>query len=437
MGYEVTEDREDAPVKGGQRANFLVRFMAYRPCLVMLLALLFALVLSALGMVIGEFEVSADNDGWNSRNTPVANKAAQDSARLNLWAALRGEEQDYRRRSLQLFPTPLDLGSALGSGSGASAISEPAFNIDDDFHGHDLLALYRMKKKGENAVTRQSLMEICEYEVKVFSIQVREDVCRRHDWDHNGNNELVGQCYQPLSFVTLIREYVFLTKYPNGENRKFVPCDKLFSEVTDEDIEAIADLYAYEAKYGSNQIPDYYFNGLTGKDMVNDGANETMLLRTIFPMREGSVDRAYDLHTSGKLEATGKEVWSLAYDVGDAELTDMLIDDVLQEDMIMAVAATAIILFLIWFHTRSVFMAFVGVIQVALSFPSAYFAYKLLLGFKFFPFLNFLAMFVVSDLEREREGARPPPPPFLHSGPLTMLTYPLALPLFNCLSLCL
>ena len=171
--------------------------------------------------------------------------------------------------------------------------------------------------------------------------------------------------------------------------------------------------------------------------MVNDGANETMLLRTIFPMREGSVDRAYDLHTSRKLEATGKEVWSLAYDVGDAELTDMLIDDVLQEDMIMAVAATAIILFLIWFHTRSVFMAFVGVIQVALSFPSAYFAYKLLLGFKFFPFLNFLAMFVVSDLERERESARPPPPPFLHSGPLTMLTYPLALPLFNCLSLCL
>ena len=134
MGYEVTEDREDAPVKGGQRANFLVRFMAYRPCLVMLLALLFALVLSALGMVIGEFEVSADNDGWNSRNTPVANKAAQDSARLNLWAALRGEEQDYRRRSLQLFSPH------LGSGSGASAISEPAFNIDDDFHGHDLLA---------------------------------------------------------------------------------------------------------------------------------------------------------------------------------------------------------------------------------------------------------------------------------------------------------
>ena len=43
----------------------------------------------------------------------------------------------------------------------------------------------------------------------------------------------------------------------------------------------------------------------------------------------------------------------------------------------------------------------------------------------------------VSDLERERESARPPPPPFLHSGPLTMLTYPLALPLFNCLSLCL
>ncbi|QDZ19396.1 SSD domain-containing protein [Chloropicon primus] len=373
------------PVQVGPRPNVLVRFLARRPCLVMVLSLLFALGLSAVGMIVGEFEISADNDGWNSRNTPVADKQAQDSARLNLWARLNGEEEDYRRRRHLLQE------------------SSHEFNAHGDqaFHGENhLLSLYKGKGKDFNLLNMQSLKEVCEYEAEVFRVQEESDVCRRARDDESWPI-IAGECFHPISFVTLIREDLILKKYThlNYPGKKpWFTCDTLFSEYTATWLGELVELYVSEAKVGPSVIPEHYFASLTGKDIVNDGRHSTNLLRTVFPMREGSLDAVYALHKSGKLKGNGDYSFDLAYDVGDAELTDLLIDDVLSEDMIMACAATAIILFLIWFHTRSVFMAFVGVIQVALSFPSAYFAYKLLLGFSFFPFLNFLAMFVVMGI---------------------------------------
>lgn len=49
-------------------------------------------------------------------------------------------------------------------------------------------------------------------------------------------------------------------------------------------------------------------------------------------------------------------------------------------------------------HTRSLLITGVGLLQVVLSFPLAYFVYNLIAGLEFFPFLNFIGIFVVFAL---------------------------------------
>ena len=94
------ESKATMQVGRKRRANIFVRMMARRPCLVFCLSLLFAVSISVLGLVLGEFEVSADNDGWNSRGTFVADKQAQEAADGDEEMArqLAQEEEELHRR---------------------------------------------------------------------------------------------------------------------------------------------------------------------------------------------------------------------------------------------------------------------------------------------------------------------------------------------------
>ena len=49
-------------------------------------------------------------------------------------------------------------------------------------------------------------------------------------------------------------------------------------------------------------------------------------------------------------------------------------------------------------HTRSLFLTGIGLLQIVLSFPLAYFTYALVAQLEFFPFLNFIGVFVVFAL---------------------------------------
>jgi protein dispatched 1 len=49
-------------------------------------------------------------------------------------------------------------------------------------------------------------------------------------------------------------------------------------------------------------------------------------------------------------------------------------------------------------HTRSPFLTFIGLLQIVLSFPLSYFVYTLIWGLEFFPFLNFIGVFVLFAL---------------------------------------
>ena len=52
----------------------------------------------------------------------------------------------------------------------------------------------------------------------------------------------------------------------------------------------------------------------------------------------------------------------------------------------------------IMIHTQSSLTTGIGLLQIILSFPMAFFAYKLVFNLQFFPFLNFMGIFVVFAL---------------------------------------
>jgi hypothetical protein len=51
--------------------------MANRPCLHLLTALGMAIALSAFGIIVGEFSIAAENGGWESRGTLIADRQSQ------------------------------------------------------------------------------------------------------------------------------------------------------------------------------------------------------------------------------------------------------------------------------------------------------------------------------------------------------------------------
>jgi hypothetical protein len=87
-----------------------------------------------------------------------------------------------------------------------------------------------------------------------------------------------------------------------------------------------------------------------------------------------------------------------AYDTQYEDFVNLQIDDSLVNDMMLALGSAVITVVAILVHTRSPFLSAVGLLQIILSFPLAFFVYTFIAGLEFFPFLNFIGIFVVFAL---------------------------------------
>ena len=66
--------------------------------------------------------------------------------------------------------------------------------------------------------------------------------------------------------------------------------------------------------------------------------------------------------------------------------------------MALAVGSAGVTMIAMLIHTKSPFLTLMGLFQILLSFPLAYFVYYFIGGLAFFPFLNFIGIFVVFAL---------------------------------------
>ena len=64
-------------------------------------------------------------------------------------------------------------------------------------------------------------------------------------------------------------------------------------------------------------------------------------------------------------------------------------------DIKVAAAAAMVMFGFIFIHTRSIFITLLSTIQITLAFPITYYIYSVPMGVTWFPFLNYLALFIL------------------------------------------
>lgn len=84
-----------------------------------------------------------------------------------------------------------------------------------------------------------------------------------------------------------------------------------------------------------------------------------------------------------------------SFDTAGEDFNKLVTDPLLISDMRLVAVSLVVTIFAIMIHTGSGWLTTVGLFQIALSFPLAYLFYTVVLGFDFFPFLNFIGVFVV------------------------------------------
>jgi hypothetical protein len=141
---------------------------------------------------------------------------------------------------------------------------------------------------------------------------------------------------------------------------------------------------------------------LSASDEESPVENRLQYTSSIFATRPDAnvVDLLYRIESQfsrGKEESAGSLVG--VYDTQNESFNELLVDEALGTDMILALRSAVVTFLAMLLHTRSLFLSIVGLTQMILSFPLAYFVYTFVVQFAFFPFLNFVGIFVVLTLE--------------------------------------
>lgn len=116
---------------------------------------------------------------------------------------------------------------------------------------------------------------------------------------------------------------------------------------------------------------------------------------SIFATRQGTEEDLFD-EVDGF--ARGRAQIEGVYDTQQEDFVDFAAQAQLGIDMSLALGSAFITCVAMMIHTKSLFLTLVGILQITLSFPLAFFFYTYLAGLEFFPFLNFIGVFVLFAL---------------------------------------
>jgi hypothetical protein len=401
------------------------RRMARNPWTHLCSSLLLAIGLSVIGLVVGKFSISSENGGWESRGTLISDRQTQllltqinqeylfsggDDAWEDLinnvqpgWDEEDAEEASSRR--LKLTSDSVHPGSRVGQ----SQRTLP-FEMTSDMHRRlqeqaDLLPgcdigwysssnltydsrlwpIWKTQKKTDTALSPQVIHDIC----------VAEENTQRH-LEEKGLCFLCDEgCLPPYSIVFYARLLV-----PNGIG---LSCQELRDEwgpyqaITEDEwkkcVEDVKANYSFDSEVFSESCP-FAFSTM----MVDEAFEQSSLLAytsSIFATEEDDIDELYDSVDSYD---RGSNLIKGAYDTQWEDFGNLYTDEALNRDMVLAMGSAVIVALAIVVHTRSPFITLIGLLQIIFSFPLAYFVYKLVAGLDFFPFLNFIGLFVIFAL---------------------------------------
>lgn len=415
--------------------------MARNPCVHLWVSLVISIAISAIALIVGNFSVNVDNAGWNSRGTLIADRHAQlmltqmnrdylfyggddawvdmtttvrpgwetedglfyddDSTRRHLasapfkdamddsWKSMltpTSEFMNFQQRNLPVQMTSwmerrLQEDSLLLEGCDTSFYN--ASRLIEETH---LWPIWKTKKKGLSALNAKLINDICVAETNTQRVLEENDLCFGCD----------EGCLPPYGIVFYARLTV-----PGGIQ---MDCEELSqawepyeAAAQEQWLVCVAELKASYDPTGNEELPEscpFGFHPI----LVQDDFGETELVMytsSIFATDETHVDEMYE-----KVDSFDKGSDSIegAYDTQYEHFSTVFTDAAVSRDMTLAMGSAVITFLAILIHTRSPFLTGIGLLQIVLSFPLSFFVYTFICGFEFFPFLNFIGVFVVFAL---------------------------------------
>lgn len=204
------------------------------------------------------------------------------------------------------------------------------------------------------------------------------------------------KCYQPHSLVNMIRSFVHngIAMDCHELLQAYEPVQKDFTNVLVDCVEDIRVNWNPNSKFDKVTIcPAMFMPTVVDNDF---GKNNLIIRKTISYYPTEGKDNAEEMFQIANSFDRGDHDMVLgAYDTKQKFFTELFLQKASQTDMAMCLASASITALAIIAHTRSCWLTFVGILQIVLSFPLAYFVYRFFAGITFFPFLNFIGLFVI------------------------------------------
>lgn len=420
------------------------RRIARNPCLHLWISLAATLGISAIGLIAGDFRVTVDAEGWNARGTLVGDRHSQmflvnyfredvfyaeDEGRVwddltnNVqkgWEILAAERQEYEQQLRDELESGaeeqtdeedgasgasgarrtessgvddasnlLSLQAASGESIGLSSCEQEWYlGAREMFSQARLWPIWEVQSGGTTALSPEALFEICEAEEATQKALIDNDLCFGCD-----GTSLNG-CHRPYSIVLYAR-----TVIDNGMDMSCAELRDAWSPIQS-DVESQWKACAEDllASHDPNEVgialpnscPPFFSPAFVDVQFAETGI--VLYTSSIFATRQSETDELFEIVE--EFDRAGGVVLG-AYDTQNGSLGVAVYTQSLGQDMILALCSALIIAIAMLVHTRSPLITLIGVLQVTFSFPVAFFFYKLIFGFDFFPFLNFLGVFVV------------------------------------------
>lgn len=389
-----------------------LRMVTRRPCLTCWVTIVLAAIISGIGLMDG---IDVNTEGWDARGTELSNRQAPYTLYSGEFNdgnddAPNDEYMQYpgaRRRLLQTQTCAAMSDSGLYyDGANVEVIFEAAAGVD--------------------LFTADAFAEMCEYAegyVSHESVNVdgrpmsHGDVCRRQDycqtlpsgarlgepWEYWRSRDYsnfdrcsrvysLATSYYPLMGATSCSEYRTNPTLRAGVatlKNYMLNCAAL--KAVNETAECGSSVFDY------NEV-------LLDTNFGLDGKTDLTYTRAVVQNQDfnNAVSWAYSMYNAGVPSSLNKEYGSSLFssyvDTSWSEVREQLVDEQLWKDMALASGSVVIILVLMWLRTGSVFLTVGGVTQILLSFPSAIFFTKMICGLDYFPFLNFIGLFVIAGI---------------------------------------
>jgi len=434
------------------------RRVARNPCTYLCTSMFLTLALSAIGLIVGEFSIQVENEGWWSRGTVQSGRQRQanlvNNQRFNLayndsaWDIWMDPDISHDSYETLLYSAPFIPDTMKDA-------TEPAEDNGDEilFRALGAKDTFVKQKLEEDAERRRldeqapSVLDGCdlgfysqlsggnlwpmwkipdkEYKKTetrtILDADVLETICIAESntqayLEENGLCEIEargcqsGKCIPPYSVVLYARLIVEGALDATSDGDFAMDCTSLAKAWTPELqkytestwVKDIADLKILltPGNGSEEKDPEYpfgYYPALVQSDFDTNGGR-SQYSSSIFDTASVVNGTVLYENVDGFDQAKDSKIVDGAYDTGADELAEIHSDSLVASDMTLALGSAVVITIAVMLHTQSPLITGLGLLQIALSFPMAYFVYNLILGFEYFPFLNFIGVFVVFAL---------------------------------------